>query len=157
MRTDSDHLGELDRASAGGPRWFAVHSLPHREAGAQQQLENQGFHTFLPRCLKARRHACSGQESTDETLPLSRPRPRRGLDALTDRSSNIEPAAVPGFERASDQLEDGMAGDAFLGVADEAGDPPAGPSPGAARKSSDAALPLSHPANHSEVATKRPR
>ncbi len=57
MRTASDHLGELDPARAGGPRWFAVHSLPHREAGAQQQLENQGFHTFLPRCLKARRHA----------------------------------------------------------------------------------------------------
>ncbi len=57
MRTDSDHLGALDRALPGGPRWFAVHSLPHREAGAQQQLENQGFHTFLPRCLKARRHA----------------------------------------------------------------------------------------------------
>ena len=57
MRTASDHLGELDRAPAGGPRWFAVHSLPHREAGAQRQLENQGFRTFLPRCLKARRHA----------------------------------------------------------------------------------------------------
>ena len=57
MRTVSDHLGELDRALPGGPRWFAVHSLPHREAGAQRQLENQGFHTFLPRCLKARRHA----------------------------------------------------------------------------------------------------
>jgi transcriptional antiterminator RfaH len=57
MRTVSDHLGELDPARAGGPRWFAVHSLPQREAGAQQQLENQGFRTFLPRCLKARRHA----------------------------------------------------------------------------------------------------
>ncbi len=57
MRAASDHLGELDPARAGGPRWFAVHSLPHREAGAQQQLENQGFHTFLPRCLKTRRHA----------------------------------------------------------------------------------------------------
>ncbi len=57
MRTDSDHLGALDRALPGGPRWFAVYSLPHREAGAQRQLENQDFHTFLPRCLKARRHA----------------------------------------------------------------------------------------------------
>jgi transcription elongation factor/antiterminator RfaH len=57
MRTDSNHLDEFDRAPAGGPRWFAVHSLPHREARAQQQLENQGFHTFLPRYLKARRHA----------------------------------------------------------------------------------------------------
>ncbi len=57
MRTGSDHLGEPDRALAGGQRWFAVHCLPRREAGAQRQLENQGFHTFLPRCLKARRHA----------------------------------------------------------------------------------------------------
>ena len=57
VRTGSDYLGKLDPARAGGPRWFAVHSLPHREAGAQQQLENQGFRTFLPRCLKARRHA----------------------------------------------------------------------------------------------------
>ncbi len=57
MRTGLDHSGELDRAPAGGPRWFAVHSLPRREAGAQRQLENQGFHTFLPRCLKTRCHA----------------------------------------------------------------------------------------------------
>ena len=57
MRTNLDELGELDRALPGGARWFAVHSLPCREAGAQQQLENQGFHTFLPRCLKVRRHA----------------------------------------------------------------------------------------------------
>ncbi len=57
MRTNSDHLRELDPARAGGRRWFAVHSLPHRETGAQQQLENQGFHTFLPRGRKIRRHA----------------------------------------------------------------------------------------------------
>ena len=57
MKTGSDYFGELDRAHAGGPRWFAVHSLPHREAGAQQQLENQGFPTFLPRSRKIRRHA----------------------------------------------------------------------------------------------------
>ena len=57
MKTGSDNFGELDRAHAGGPRWFAVHSLPQREAGAQQQLENQGFHTFLPRGRKIRRHA----------------------------------------------------------------------------------------------------
>jgi transcriptional antiterminator RfaH len=40
-----------------GRRWYAVHCLPHRESGAQQQLENQGFRTFLPRCLKTRSHA----------------------------------------------------------------------------------------------------
>ncbi len=57
MRTASDHLGEPDPARAGGPRWFAVHSLPHREVGAQQQLEYQGFQTFLPRNRKIRRHA----------------------------------------------------------------------------------------------------
>ena len=53
----SDRLGEPARALVNGSRWFAVHSLPQREAGAQNQLENQGFHTFLPLCLKTRRHA----------------------------------------------------------------------------------------------------
>ena len=53
----SDHPRENDPAPARGPRWFAVQSLPQREAGALQQLERQGFHSFLPRYLKTRRHA----------------------------------------------------------------------------------------------------
>ncbi len=40
-----------------GQRWYAVHCLPHKEAGAQMQLHNQNFRTFLPRIRKARRHA----------------------------------------------------------------------------------------------------
>ena len=46
-----------DPELGAGRRWFAVHCLPHREAGAQHQLENQGFRTFLPRGIKTRRHA----------------------------------------------------------------------------------------------------
>ncbi len=88
--------------------------------------------------------------------PLGRPRPRRGRDALIDLSSGIVHSAAPGFERHSDGLEDGLAGDAITGVADEAGDPPAGPKRGAARLTSDAAVPRSRPMNHSEVTTKRP-
>ena len=38
-------------------RWYAVQSLPKREAGAQMQLNNQGFQTFLPRIKATRRHA----------------------------------------------------------------------------------------------------
>ncbi len=40
-----------------GQRWYAVHCLPRKEAGAQMQLANQGFQTFLPRIRKTRRHA----------------------------------------------------------------------------------------------------
>ncbi len=40
-----------------GQRWYAVHSLPRKEASAQMQLHNQQFRTFLPRIRKTRRHA----------------------------------------------------------------------------------------------------
>ena len=40
-----------------GERWFAVQSQPRREAGAQMQLNNQGYRTFLPRIKATRRHA----------------------------------------------------------------------------------------------------
>ena len=40
-----------------GARWFAVQSQPRREAGAQKQLNNQGYSTFLPRIKATRRHA----------------------------------------------------------------------------------------------------
>ena len=40
-----------------GERWYAVATLPRREAGAQMQLEAQGFRTFLPRYSKTVRHA----------------------------------------------------------------------------------------------------
>jgi transcription antitermination factor NusG len=39
------------------PRWFAVHTLPHREFGAAEQLTAQGFEVFLPVHFKTIRHA----------------------------------------------------------------------------------------------------
>jgi transcription antitermination factor NusG len=38
-------------------RWYAAHTLPHREIGAARQLEFQGFKAFLPIHLKTIRHA----------------------------------------------------------------------------------------------------
>ena len=46
-----------DGVLSEGKRWFAVHSLPHRESGAKFHLKNQGFRSFLPRRMKTRRHA----------------------------------------------------------------------------------------------------
>lgn len=43
--------------SAGGERWFAVFTLPNKEALARQELHNQGFEVFLPLRLKTVRHA----------------------------------------------------------------------------------------------------
>jgi transcriptional antiterminator RfaH len=40
-----------------GERWFAVHSLAHREAGAAMQLKRQKFRSFLPLRPKTWRHA----------------------------------------------------------------------------------------------------
>jgi transcription elongation factor/antiterminator RfaH len=37
--------------------WYAVYTLPRREATAQQHLRNQGFRTFLPLLSKTVRHA----------------------------------------------------------------------------------------------------
>ena len=38
-------------------RWYAVHTLPHREFGAAKQLEFQGYASFLPTHRKTVRHA----------------------------------------------------------------------------------------------------
>src|SRR2546425_10203415 len=53
-----------DATSAGmagalrpGERWYAVHTLPQREAYAQGHLRNQRFATFLPKRRKTVRHA----------------------------------------------------------------------------------------------------
>jgi len=43
--------------SVGGSRWYAVHTQPFREGRAREQLENQGFGTFLPKRYKTVRHA----------------------------------------------------------------------------------------------------
>jgi transcription elongation factor/antiterminator RfaH len=42
---------------ANGERWFVVHTLPHQEKRAQNQLENQRYRTFLPKREKTIRHA----------------------------------------------------------------------------------------------------
>lgn len=53
------HDAALDRSTGleGGEQWYVAYTKPHREAGAQQQLEAQGFKTFLPRYRKTVRHA----------------------------------------------------------------------------------------------------
>ena len=38
-------------------RWYVARTLPQRELQAAQQLNNQGFRTFVPRYWKNRRHA----------------------------------------------------------------------------------------------------
>jgi transcriptional antiterminator RfaH len=44
-------------ALAAGERWFAVHTLPFREAYAEANLRNQGFRAFMPKRQKTVRHA----------------------------------------------------------------------------------------------------
>lgn len=44
-----------DRRS--GPRWYAVHTLPHREFAARAQLEAQSYVIYLPHHMKTVRHA----------------------------------------------------------------------------------------------------
>jgi transcriptional antiterminator RfaH len=38
-------------------RWYVVHTHPHAEQAAVENLRRQGFRTYLPRCRKRRRHA----------------------------------------------------------------------------------------------------
>jgi transcriptional antiterminator RfaH len=38
-------------------RWFVAHTQPNAEAKAAVHLNRQGFHVYLPRYLKRRRHA----------------------------------------------------------------------------------------------------
>jgi transcriptional antiterminator RfaH len=42
---------------ANGQRWYVVQTRPHAEIKAAQNLERQGFATYLPRYRKRRRHA----------------------------------------------------------------------------------------------------
>jgi transcription elongation factor/antiterminator RfaH len=42
---------------SAGERWYAVRTLPWREARACAQLQNQNFRTFLPQSVKTVRHA----------------------------------------------------------------------------------------------------
>lgn len=38
-------------------RWYVVHSQPHAERRARQNLERQGYEAWLPLCRRRRRHA----------------------------------------------------------------------------------------------------
>lgn len=56
--SDTTSFIETAQGSAeDGDRWFAVHTLPHREFGAAKQLEFQGYRPFLPLHWKTVRHA----------------------------------------------------------------------------------------------------
>ena len=44
-------------AISGQCRWYAVHTLPHKEELAELNLKRQGFTTFTPRAVKSVRHA----------------------------------------------------------------------------------------------------
>jgi len=58
LKTDcKEAAGRHTGAIGEGERWYVAYTLPHCEARAQIQLENQGFHTFLPRRHKTVRHA----------------------------------------------------------------------------------------------------
>ncbi len=46
-----------ETCSVDGERWFAVFTLPNKEAHARGELRNQGFEVFLPQRLKTMRHA----------------------------------------------------------------------------------------------------
>jgi len=50
-------LPVANAALGDGERWYAVHTLPMREAYAQWHLRNQAFRTFLPKRRKTVRHA----------------------------------------------------------------------------------------------------
>jgi transcriptional antiterminator RfaH len=53
----SEALSGIPTALCEGERWYAVHTLPLREAYAQGHLRNQAFQTFLPKRRKTVRHA----------------------------------------------------------------------------------------------------
>ncbi len=49
------NIGTGSRGLENRQRWFAVYCKPRQELVAQQNLERQGFHTYLPR-IQIRRH-----------------------------------------------------------------------------------------------------
>jgi transcriptional antiterminator RfaH len=54
---DSPFAAPYRLHSPAGERWYVVHTQPHREFRAENQLGAQGFRTFLPRYRKTVRHA----------------------------------------------------------------------------------------------------
>lgn len=57
MRILPEQTGGGHGPASDAARWYAVHTLPHREFGAVRQLEFQGYRPFLPTHLKTVRHA----------------------------------------------------------------------------------------------------
>jgi transcription elongation factor/antiterminator RfaH len=52
-----------------GERWYAVHTAPHKERFAQQNLARQGFRSFLPTILRSVRHARRTQTTRTAFFP----------------------------------------------------------------------------------------
>jgi transcriptional antiterminator RfaH len=50
-------LADAAGAAIESARWYAVNTQPRAEHKACFHLQRQGFHTYLPRYLKCRRHA----------------------------------------------------------------------------------------------------
>lgn len=57
LRQSANQVSVQLGSSQDAFRWFVVHSLPHREFRAENQLVQQGFRAFLPKYLKTTRHA----------------------------------------------------------------------------------------------------
>ncbi len=50
-------------------RWYAVNTQPHHEARADENLRRQGFHSWLPRFRRLRRHARRADEVLAPLFP----------------------------------------------------------------------------------------
>ncbi|HEY1750115.1 MAG TPA: transcription termination/antitermination NusG family protein [Caulobacteraceae bacterium] len=57
MSAEATDAAEGSGAQPPGRRWYLVRALTRREALAAEQLQRQGFSTFLPRQPKTVRHA----------------------------------------------------------------------------------------------------
>ncbi len=55
--------------AAGGSRWFAVFTQPHREAAALRHLRNQGYTAWLPCRLRTVRHARRAETAARALFP----------------------------------------------------------------------------------------
>ena len=56
-------------AQSNGRRWYAVHTHPNRENLAEDQIKNQGFHTFFPRQRRSVRHARKTEKRITSYFP----------------------------------------------------------------------------------------
>jgi len=49
--------------------WYLIHSKPQQETTAAEQLDRQGFHTFLPRMRRQVRHAGHWRQKVEAMFP----------------------------------------------------------------------------------------